>query len=361
MEIIITDSDRKLYGLINSNTKNESLVLQTEQDKYVALSRPIDLPRIPTVYDLKIENKLSESDKLVLADLSKMYQKFNFDNITPQEAIEIQNHSTDIKSLSREEIWKAIKPFFNSVFNRDLGDLTSKMTEIARRLDNDPNHLPTMEWLTIIAERILHSRIDLYQYNIDLKARMFNHCDNPIETLLMLMKVQKEMYPKRNKKLSDTYFSKFILLMQSHSELMIKLKIKNQKGEDFFGSKYDKIRASLRVLKGISYISFGGKPLTMAQQTSLLNIIDDYKKTLEMIFLYNPDDKILFNEPLVRPIKDERLASLEVYHSFDDSPNGEAKYRFNKLNTQKTCSEIINSIFIGSGHNKQMTMIYKNQ
>jgi hypothetical protein len=245
VEIIITDEDRSVYGITGPS---ETELILHEPDRFMVLNKPIDLPRIPTIYDIRTEGGLSENDELVIAKLSEIYPKVSFDNLTPSEAAVIHNDNANSKNMTREEIWKEIKPFFNSVFNLQLGDLLSKMTEIARRSDNNPDYLPTMEWLVVIAKRILDARKDLFIYNVDLNVKRFNHIDNPIEYLLMLMKVQREMYPKRNKKVSETFFTKFKLLIQSHAELMVKLKMSGQAGDDFFGSKYNKIRDELRIL-----------------------------------------------------------------------------------------------------------------
>ncbi len=234
------------------------------------------------------------------------------------------------------------------------------MTEIARRSDNNPDYVPTHEWLVIISKRILDARKDLFIYNIDLNTKRYTHSDNPIEYLLMVMKIQKEFYPKRNGKLSDTYFNKFKLLMQSHAELMIKLKINGKSGESFFGSKYTKIRDGLRVLKSISYNSFGDKPLTIKQQQSLINIIDEYRKTLDLIFTFSDDDRIFFNEPLRRPDKDAKLAALEIYHMFDDSSTTTRNYKLKTEGYGCSSSEMINSIYLSGHLGKQLSNIYKN-
>lgn len=353
MKIIITDDDRKIYGV--NVKKNESL--QIVGDRFAEISKPLDLPRIPTISDLKIDDELLEKDKLVIAELSEIHPKLKMDNVTTIEADIIQKYGIAAKEMDRVEVWRLIKPFFNSVFHNDLGDLSSKMTEIARRSDNNVDYVPTYEWLKIIAQRILNGRPDLFTYNVGLGIKRYDQVENPIETLLILMKVQKEMFPKRKKKVSATYISKFQVLIQSHAELMIKLKIGIQTGDDFFGSKYSKVKDDLKVLKAISYGSLGGKPLSVKQQTELINIIDEYKKTLEMIFTFNPEDRDLFNQELLRPAKNISLASLEIYHTFDDSATTNRQYRFKAI-VGTTASEIINSIFIDANSLKHN--IYKN-
>ncbi len=358
-KIIITKEDRIKYSTDISKT-NESLVLHIEQDKFMQINEPLDLPRIPTIYDIKVDGKLENNIELTITKLSEVYPKLNFDNLTPAEVVKIENDNSIYKNMSREEIWKAIKPFFNSVFNIELGDNLTKMTEIARRLDNNPDYIPTSEWLIFIADRILQSRKDLFTYNIFLNLKKFSRVDNPIETLLMLMEVQKSMFPKRTKKISETYFSKFTRLISSHAECMIKLKILNRSGEDFYGYKYPKLRDDLRVLKSISYGSYGDKPLSVKQQQLLINIIDEYKKTLDLLFQFNEEEKDLFNSELQRPVKDIKLASLEIYHTFDDSSVNGRNYNLKTQSQQMTSCEIINSIFLTDNYSKQLNNIYKN-
>ena len=354
MKIIISKRDREDYGGVLPKIES----LQITGDRFADLSEPFDLPRIPTISDLKEDDFLSENDKLVIIGLSEIHPKLNFDNVTPAEAIEIKKYNDVAKSMDRIEVWRLIKPFFAAVFNKDLGDLTPKMLEIAKRSDNDPNYVPTYEWLQKIAKRILDGRADLFSFNIDLGLKRYSHIENPLETLLILMKVQKEMFPKRKVKVSDTFMSKFQLLIQSHAELMIKLKISIQTGDDFFGSKYGRVKDDLKVLKAISYMSFGGKPLSIKQQTALINLIDEYKKTLEMIFTFSQEDRDFFNKELLRPVKDVKLASLEIYHTFDDSATTRGAYNFKMVSGDTTACEIINSIFIDA--NLLKNRIYKN-
>lgn len=249
------ESERESASEIN---QTESLIVN-ESDRFAIINKPIDLPRIPTIYDIRIDGNLPESIELIINNLSEVYPKASFDNLTPLEIIEIQKDNINSKNMSREEIWKTIKPFFNSVFTLQLGDILPKMKEISKRSDNNPDYVPTYEHLVIIAKRILDARRDLFASNIDLNAKRFNHIDNPIEFLLMLMKVQREMYPKRNEKISETFFTKFKFLIQSHAELMVKLNMNGKTGDDFFGSKYTKLRNELRMLKGVSYNSFGDR------------------------------------------------------------------------------------------------------
>ena len=350
------ESERESASEIN---QTESLIVN-ESDRFAIINKPIDLPRIPTIYDIRIDGNLPESIELIINNLSEVYPKASFDNLTPLEIIEIQKDNINSKNMSREEIWKTIKPFFNSVFTLQLGDILPKMKEISKRSDNNPDYVPTYEHLVIIAKRILDARRDLFASNIDLNAKRFNHIDNPIEFLLMLMKVQREMYPKRNEKISETFFTKFKFLIQSHAELMVKLNMNGKTGDDFFGSKYTKLRNELRMLKGVSYNSFGGRPLTIKQQTTLINIIDDYKKTLELIFTFSDDDRMFFNQHLFRPNKNDKLASLEIYHTFDDSSNNRSSQRFKELSYGSTSCEIINSIYLSGNYGKPLDNIYKN-
>lgn len=350
------------------NKKNISLleIKQTESlfihnpDRFMIIKQPIELPRIPTIYDMREDGNLPESTIIILNELFEVYPKTNFDNLTPAEIIQIKNDNINSKNMCRKDIWNKMKPFFNSVFSLQLGDSLSKMKEIAKRTENNPDYVPTYEWLNIIAKRIIDARADLFKSNIDISAKRFNHNENPIEFLFMLMKIQKEMYPKRNKKISETFFTKFTFLIQSHAELMIKLKMNNKSSDDFFGSKYNKVRDELRKLKSICYNSFGGKQLTIKQQSSLINIIDDYKKTLELIFMFNDDDRVFFNQELSRPYKDVELAALEIYHTFDDSSNNRSSQRLKEMSYNSTSCEIINSIYLLDNYGRQMNNIYKN-
>lgn len=339
--------------------QNESLVIHNT-DRFMIIKQPIELPRIPTIYDMREDGNLPESTIVILNELLEVYPKTNFDNLTPAEIIQIKNDNINSKNMGRNDIWNKMKPFFNSVFSLQLGDSLSKMKEIAKRTENNPDYVPTYEWLNIIAKRIIDARADLFKFNIDINAKRFNHNENPIEFLFMLMKIQKEMYPKRNKKISETFFTKFTFLIQSHAELMIKLKINNKSSDDFFGSKYNKVRDELRKLKSICYNSFGGKQLTIKQQSSLINIIDDYKKTLELIFMFNDDDRVFFNQELLRPYKDVELAALEIYHTFDDSSNNRSSQRLKEMSYTSTSCEIINSIYLSGNYGRQMNNIYKN-
>ena len=358
MEIQITENDRKLYRK-QQPINNTDLVLH-DTDRHKALSIPIVIPRIPTIYDLNFEGKLPEKYVGILGDLNLMYPKISFDNLTPLETVQVRDYYSTIKGMSRSDIWKIIKPFFSCVFTTTLGDYHSKMLEIARRSDNNPDYLPTYDWLVIISQKIINVREDLFKRNIDLNAKRYDTLTNPIETLLMLIKVQAEMFPKRSSGLTETFFSKFNLLILSHAELMLKLKSGSRTGEDFFGSKYNKIKDDLKTLKSISYMAYGGKPLSIKQQASVVNIIDDYKNTLDLIFAYNEDDKILFNTPFIRPAKDEALATLEVYHTFDDSATTRNGARCKIIFNSPTSCETINSIFIKDMGNIAQQNNYRN-
>ena len=356
IEITITDKDRKTYS--NTDVKNKSLVV--ESDKSLEISKPLDLPRIPTIADSKVEGKLSKEDEITILQLLEAYPKTNFDNITSDEARELVQYSAITQKMSREEIWKLIKPYFPSVFGDILGDKLPKMQEIQKRSEDNPSYTPTMEWLIEISRRIIHMRKDLFKYNIDFRAQIFEHKEKPIDFLLMLIKAQREMYPKRKTNLSEAFFSKVQLLIQNHSELILKLKLINKKGEDFFGSKYAKTKDSLKILKGIMYLSFQGKPLTIKQQSLLINIIDDYKKSLDMVFIVNPDDKDFYDKALIRPKKDVKFASLETYHVFDDSSVSSKGFRIKGISTDISACEIVNSIFLKIILGKSMNVIYKN-
>jgi len=360
MNLVITDEDRKTYGSLSPGKKSKSLIPLKGPDKSAAVSKPLDLPRIPTIDDLRIENKLTESDILTIRKLDEIYPKISFDNITPAEALDLEKYGEIVGKMSRAEIWKAIKPYFFGVFKVSLGDQFSKMTDIAKRSEHNPDYLPTMEWIKVIAGRILQARHDLFSFNVDMKIRKFDYRENPIAALLMLMKVQKEIYPKRKNKISENNTAKFKELAEAHAELMIKLKMHNKTGEDFFGSKYFTIKDRLRKMRSLSFKTFWGKSLTIDQQTNLITIIDDYQKTLGMIFTYNNEDEEFYNMPLCRPANDIKLAALEMYYMFDDSCTNNRALMYKAYNTEPTACEIINSLYITGELNRPISRIYKN-
>ncbi|MBI4931845.1 MAG: hypothetical protein HY841_13870 [Bacteroidetes bacterium] len=368
IDLIITAEDRVQYSA-DTNGKELTLAIK-QQEKFLAIRKPIDLPRLPTISDIKIEGGLTKEDEEIISNLSERYisenkAKINFENITQQELRELQKYSDVAQKMTRDEIWKIIKPYFSLVFRVPLFDKFPKMKEIEKRMQNadvkGENYAPTMEWLGYISQQILFAKKDLFRFNIDFRARMFDYKDKPIDFLLMLLKAQKEMYPKRKGRLTDTFSAKFESLIQSHAELMVKLKMENRRAEDFFGSTFNKIKDDLRVLKNILYqFISGGKPLSIKQQMLLIRIIDEYTKSLEMIFAVSPDERNFFEKELNRPEKNTELAMLEIYHTFDDSPITTKRYNLQSKSYVVTACEIINSIYFNFESEKTIMPIYKN-
>lgn len=360
IQITITKEDRKQYSAKNTPESSKGVAVLKKTDTSLEVASQIDLPRLPTIGDMKLEGTLSNDLALVVGHLSAMYPKATFDNVTSKEASELATYNEQIKNMKREDIWKIIKPYFPSVFGDILGDKLPKMSEIQIKSDKDPNYTPTMEWLTEISRRLIHMRKDLFKYNIDFGLRIFDYNESPISYLLMLIKSQKEFYPKRHLKLSDAFFVKVQSLIQKHSELILKLKLLNRTGDDFYGSKYPKTRDGLKILKTMMYLTFQGKPLTIKQQSLLINIIDDYKKSLDMIFIVNPDDQLLYESQVSRPKANAELASLEVYNVFDDSSHTRKGFTIKGSSSDVSACEIINSIFMKEEYKKPTNMIYKN-
>jgi len=327
----VTKEDRIKYP--SQPTADKSLAVT--DNKSMEISKPLDLPILPTIADEKMKRGgLSKELQFIILDLSKIYKsanKINFDNVTPEEIREIKKYTDLTSNITREDLWGIIKPYFGSVFNTPLGDKLSKMNEIKKRSEK-PDYTPTMEWLNEISQRIIQGSPSLFKFNIDFGARQFDFREKPIDFLLLLIKAQKEMYPKRNLNLTEAFFAKVRLLIQSHSELIVKLRMVNKRGEDFYGSKYLVVKNSLKTLKGIMYFTFNERPLSIKQQSAMINIIDAYRKTLDMVFVVDADERAFYDKPLIRPKKDIKIALLEIYNIFD-SPN------------LYTC-ETINSIFL---------------
>jgi hypothetical protein len=347
------------------NKKNqpteESLYILVQPQNSIAVSETIGLPRIPTISDMKLDGSLVKEDVEVIEKLSVIHPKSSFDNLTPTEARQLVAYSGVVSKMSEKEIWHIIKPYFQSIFNEILGDELSKMRDIEKRMNNKADYVPTMEWIIKICRRIIHARRDLFKYNIDFSAKAFDYRENPVDYLLMLMKAQKEFYPKRNTKLSEAFFSKIQLLIKAHAELMIKLKLKGQEGDDFYGSRYPKIRDNMRTLKALTYESLSGKPLTIKQQTLLINVIDEYKSSLGLIFTANYNDKALFDQELVRPIKNVSTAALEIYYSFDDSAVSSKGASFKNAVSLPSACELINAVYIKNADGKPLAFAYKNK
>ena len=339
MEIIITHNDRSKYS--EEKAQPQSLTI-LPKDKYSAITQSADVPRIPTISELQIERKITKEQQLVITNLSGNFPRLKFGNITPNEAVLLNEYLVVIRSMSRAQKWAEIKPFFNAVFNVPLGEHTTKMNEIAKRLDHS-DYLPTEEWIEKIAMRILAGRQDLFKYNIDFNFSRFSTVDNSLEVLLLLMKAQKQIYPKRRKKVDSSQTDKFKVLIISHAELMIKLKLAKRDGEDYFGTKYSKIKLDLQALRSIGFSSLFGKPLSISQQSLMIKIIDNYRSVLDMLFLYNTNEKDLFNSELQRPSFNFELAALEAYHIFNDAAIGRGSYSYN--NNNQSASGLINSIY----------------
>ncbi len=345
----------------NKSEIDESLSILLQPQNSIAVSETIGLPRIPTILDMKLDGSLLNEDSEAVSKLSIIHPRSSFDNLTPNEAKQLVAYSDVVSNMSREEIWSLIKPYFQSIFNEGLGDKLSKMREIEKRMNNKSDYVPTMEWIIEICRRIINARRDLFKYNIDFGARPFDYRDNPVDYLLMLMKAQKEFYPKRNTKLSIAFFSKIQLLIQAHAELMIKLKLKSQGGDDFYGSRYPKVRDNMRMLKRFTYESLSSRPLTVRQQSLLINVIDEYKSCLGLIFTASYEDKELFDQELVRPPNNISIAALELYFTFDDSSISVAGANLKSNSSIPSSCEIINSLYLKSETGKSMAFAYKNK
>ena len=359
--INISDEDRVLFGKKpKGDSANVSVGLIGETDKFLAINRVLDLPRLPTIGDRMMEGALSVNCVVTLEKLGVAYPKLVFDNLTEVEAGQVLEYSYVVSKMSRWELWEIMKPFFSAVFKENLGDLLPKMKEISKRMENKADYCPTSEWLVIIAQRILYGRKDLFQYNINLSTRMFDNRENPIDILLMFIKVQREMYPKRNNKLAETFIERFKVLIKNHAELMVKLKIDDRAGSDFFGSGNTRVNDGLRKLKRMVYSGYGGKPFTEGMQTEMLLIMEDYRHTLELVFMYDSDDKAVYERSLCRVNKEIKLSSLEVFYMYDDSSTTRKDYVFSMNTYQASSAEIINSIYIKYPTGQSMNSVYRN-
>jgi len=230
--------------------------------------------------------------------------------------------------MSDTTVWALLKPWFNSVFMRDLGVLHSTMKGIQTRICNDVKYTPNREMLNVIAKRILDGRRDLYNHNIDFGIKQFVAVGDSISFLLLLLKARAEMFPKRTKITTansdvasnpQTYFAKFRLLIESHAELMLKLKTDGKVGSDFFGKRYKDVDNNLRMLKNIMYRGYRGRPLTNEQHIPIINIFDDYKRILQLVFMVSEENQLLYDVKVDRPKLDVRMAALEIYYIFTDS------------------------------------------
>lgn len=346
---------------------------QKEPTKFDSINLPMVIKSLPIIDDLIIEGKITEESLTTIKQLNGIFPKMQVGNLTLSEVEKILLYIYEIETMPREKIWEIIKPYFGSVFARDLGSDYPKMTDVSKRMNNNQSYIPTMERLQIIAKRMLDGRTDLFKYNVELGLNQFTFSDNPIRLLLILIKIQKEMYIKRKGINPNAYFSNFKQLVETHSNLMMNVRADDKTGHDFFGSQYSQIDNNMRMYKSLMYRSFLGLPLTTEQVQHMLNITDHYKDTLKLVFIVNPNDRDIFEKQFVRNKKDVEQAVMEVQYMFSDSVNVTNAYKgipdgkkniikqFGKNRIKRVFStnatEIINRIYMPKG--KDLNAIYK--
>jgi len=328
----------------------------------------ITLPNFNTIEEMEDnEEIITKNIEKDIAFLESSTPEIDFKKLSINEITKMKEYIQEIEKMEPMEIFNIIKEYMWSIQYTGLSDDIKKKMDRRRtrgKLKEDYIRWPSMNDIEKIAKYTLEWLNK--KHNIDIiKYKWFkSDFESPITTLLVFLKIKKDINPERTKKISEALIVPFHDLINRHTKFALKLMFdkewnKNARGkkEFFWEAKNEELKMDLRVLRSIMYNTVMTNSITPRQQNLIMQISEKYKETIKIAFMADQEGSYahMMKNELERKKGNVEMACQEIMEKFDDWTTNRKTYKITINKSFPTVVEIINSIYV-----KEQTTITKS-